>query len=56
MVSLFIVEQGFAHIVDWELFALFSSDEHSSDGTLGDCKVDEELFPILQLGEEWGRS
>ena len=48
------VEQGFAYIVDWELFALFFSDEYSADCALGDCKVDVELLPILRLREEWG--
>ena len=50
----FRIEQRFAHIVNWELFALFFSDEHSADYTLGDCEVDVELLPILRLGEEWG--
>ena len=50
------VKQGFAHIVDWELSALFFSDEYSDDYAFGDCEVDKKLLPILRLGEEWGRS
>ena len=48
------VEKRFAHIVDWELLALFFPYEHSADCTLRDCEVNIKLLPILRLGEEWG--
>ena len=47
-VTSFRIEKRFAHIVDWELLALFFSYEHR------DCEVNIELLPILRLGEEWG--
>jgi len=50
------VEQGFVHIIDWELSALFFSDEYNADCVFEHYKVDEKLLPILRLGEEWGRS
>ena len=51
-VTRFCVEKRFAHIVDWELFVIFFSDEHSADCAFGDYKVNVKLFPILWLGEE----
>ena len=53
-VTSFRVEQRFAHIVDWELFALFFSDEHSADCAFEDYDVNVKLLPILWLREEWG--
>ena len=51
--SLCIVKR-FAHIVDWELLALFFSYEHNANCSLRDCEVNIELLPILRLRKEWG--
>ena len=50
------IDQRLTQIVDWELLALFLLDEHDAHGSLGDCEVNEELFPIFGLGEEYRRS